>query len=176
MLQKLVAQLPTLESLLDVLLSNCRMEKVFLVDVLSKLYLATDSSPVDMATYELCSDMIDVILDVAAIYGTAAPSTARAASPGASPGSHGSAAIIKLSSGMVLYLREVNKFLALVALIRGDKFEKQGLIDYNFDILKRALTQLFDVARVHNLQQAQKDGPGQGQGQVKQGQSVGSRR
>jgi Ras-related GTP-binding protein C/D len=181
-LQKLVAQLPTLESLLDVLLSNCRMEKVFLVDVLSKLYLATDSSPVDMATYELCSDMIDVILDVAAIYGTPAAAQSSSSSSNRlqqppqqqqssqSSSSGGSAAIIKLSSGMVLYLREVNKFLALVALIRGDKFEKQGLIDYNFDTLKRALTQLFEVARVHNLQQQQQQ-QSQTEG-ARQGQSV----
>lgn len=45
------------------------MEKVFLVDVVSKIYVATDSSPVDMQTYELCSDMIDVVVDVSCIYG-----------------------------------------------------------------------------------------------------------
>ncbi len=127
------------------------VEKVFLVDVLSKLYLATDSSPVDMATYELCSDMIDVILDVASIYGAPSPTTSSSTSARS-----GSAAIIKLSSGMVLYLREVNRSLALVALIRGDKFERQGLIDYNFDTLKKALRELFEVARMQQLQQGKR--------------------
>ena len=37
--------------------------------MVSKIYIATDSSPVDIQTYELCSDMIDVVLDVASIYG-----------------------------------------------------------------------------------------------------------
>lgn len=37
--------------------------------MLSKIYIATDSSPVDMTTYELCSDMIDVVVDVSCIYG-----------------------------------------------------------------------------------------------------------
>lgn len=46
------------------------MEKAFLIDVVSKIYVATDSSPVDMQTYELCSDMIDVVVDVSCIYGT----------------------------------------------------------------------------------------------------------
>jgi len=124
--------------------------------VLSKLYLATDSSPVDLATYELCSDMIDVILDVSSIYGAPSPNPSPSANP--NPVAGGSAAIIKLSSGMVLYLREVNKFLALVALIRGDKFEKQGLIDYNFDTLKKALAQLFDLARIQQQQQQQQHG------------------
>lgn len=35
----------------------------------SKIYIATDSNPVDMQSYELCSDMIDVVIDVSCIYG-----------------------------------------------------------------------------------------------------------
>eukprot|EP01112_Ceratiomyxa_fruticulosa_P003308 TRINITY_DN1367_c0_g1_i4.p3 TRINITY_DN1367_c0_g1~~TRINITY_DN1367_c0_g1_i4.p3 ORF type:complete len:332 (+),score=79.12 TRINITY_DN1367_c0_g1_i4:30-1025(+) len=68
-IQKLIPQLPTLENLLDIMISNSRIEKAFLVDVVSKIYVATDSSPVDMQTYELCSDMIDVVIDVSCIYG-----------------------------------------------------------------------------------------------------------
>lgn len=47
------------------------MEKVFLIDVVSKIYIATDSSPVDIKNYELCSDMIDVVIDISSIYGYA---------------------------------------------------------------------------------------------------------
>lgn len=32
----------------------------------------------------------------------------------------------------VLYLREVNRFLALVCLVKEENFKKHGLIDYNF--------------------------------------------
>lgn len=45
------------------------IEKAFLFDVVSKIYIATDSSPVDMQSYELCCDMIDVVIDVSCIYG-----------------------------------------------------------------------------------------------------------
>jgi len=45
------------------------MDKAFLIDVASKIYVATDSSPVDMQTLELCSDMIDVVIDISCIYG-----------------------------------------------------------------------------------------------------------
>ncbi len=69
--QKLIPQLPTLENLLNVLVSTCAMEKAFLFDVASKLYISTDSSPVDMQSVELCSDMIDCVLDVSGIYGLA---------------------------------------------------------------------------------------------------------
>ena len=36
---------------------------------MSKIYIATDSRPVDMQSYELCCDMIDVVIDVSWIYG-----------------------------------------------------------------------------------------------------------
>lgn len=51
-------QLPTLENLLNIFISNFGIEKLFLFDVVSKIYIATDSTPVDMQTYELCCDMM----------------------------------------------------------------------------------------------------------------------
>lgn len=68
-IQKLIPQLGTLENLLNVLCSNSGIEKAFLFDVLSKIYIATDSSPVDVQSYEICSDYIDVIVDISEIYG-----------------------------------------------------------------------------------------------------------
>lgn len=50
-------------------LQNSGIEKAFLFDVVSKIYIATDSSPVDMQSYELCCDMIDVVIDISCIYG-----------------------------------------------------------------------------------------------------------
>lgn len=44
--QKLIRQLPTLENLLNILNSSSGIEKSFLFDVVSKIYIATDSSPV----------------------------------------------------------------------------------------------------------------------------------
>jgi Ras-related GTP-binding protein C/D len=67
--QTLLPSVGFLEKLLDGLVASCQMEKAFLFDVVSKIYVATDSNPVDMQTYELCSDMIDVVIDVSCIYG-----------------------------------------------------------------------------------------------------------
>lgn len=50
-------------------LQNSGIEKAFLFDVVSKIYIATDCSPVDMQSYELCCDMIDVVIDLSSIYG-----------------------------------------------------------------------------------------------------------
>ena len=42
-----------------------------------------------------------------------------------------SSSLIKLNNGTILYLREVNKFLALVCILREDNFDKQGTINYD---------------------------------------------
>lgn len=147
--QKLIRQLPTLENLLDILNSNSGIEKSFLFDVVSKIYIATDGSPVDMQSYELCSDMIDVVIDVSCIYGLEDHSSA-AASSGA-PGSSGSAydnksaSVMKLNNGLVLYLREVNRYLALVCILRKESYDKHGLIDYNFHCFRQAIQEVFDA-------------------------------
>lgn len=50
-------------------MQNSGIDKAYLFDTLTKIYIATDSSPVDMQSYEICSDMIDVCIDVECIYG-----------------------------------------------------------------------------------------------------------
>ena len=77
-IQKLIPELPTLEALLNSLCSNCRFEKAYLFDLVSKIYIATDTSPTDLGSYEICSDYIDVILDVTEIYGQRPPEAEKA--------------------------------------------------------------------------------------------------
>uniref|UniRef100_A0A3P9IUL6 Ras-related GTP-binding protein n=1 Tax=Oryzias latipes TaxID=8090 RepID=A0A3P9IUL6_ORYLA len=116
--QKLIPQLPTLENLLNIFISNSGIEKAFLFDVTSKIYIATDSSPVDMQSYELCCDMIDVVIDVSCIYGLMEDGSGSAYDKE-------SMAIIKLNNTTVLYLKEVTKFLALVCILREESFERK---------------------------------------------------
>ncbi|KAL7566684.1 hypothetical protein ACA910_017746 [Epithemia clementina (nom. ined.)] len=169
--QRLIPQLPVLENLLNVLTATCSMEKAYLFDVVSKLYISTDSGPVDTQSVELCSDMIDVVLDVSGIYGLSsgndkassdttgeATTTAKLISQSAvdeleeefiGAGSNSessssaydreSASVIRLSNGIVLYLKEVDTMLALVCITRAENFSRRSLIDYNIACLKRAL-------------------------------------
>jgi|TARA_B110000091_G_C13430673_1_gene315926 Ras-related GTP-binding protein C/D len=44
---------------------------------------------------------------------------------------------------MVLYLREVSDYLALVCLLRESNFSKPGLLDYNIDCFRDALREIF---------------------------------
>jgi len=136
--QKLIPQLPTLENLLNIFISNSQIEKAFLFDVISKIYVATDSSPVDMQSYELCCDMIDVVIDVSCIYGLGdqVDSTAFDIK---------SCSIIRLNNNTILFLKEVNKVLALVCILREENFEYEGLIDYNFGCFRKAIEKVFEV-------------------------------
>ncbi|EPS39028.1 hypothetical protein H072_7198 [Dactylellina haptotyla CBS 200.50] len=154
-IQKLLPELGTLENLLNGLVSNCRIEKAFLFDVLSKIYVATDSSPVDVQSYEICSDYIDVVLDMTEIYGYDRGDTE--VNPiEESKSSIGStedwslpdqSSVMKLQNGMVLFLREINKFLALICIMRKESFEKRGLIDYNVQVFQQALEKVFELHR-----------------------------
>jgi Ras-related GTP-binding protein C/D len=135
--QKLIPQkLPTVVNLMDNLVAHCSLEKAFLFDVVSKIYIATDSNPVDMQSYELCSDMIDVVIDVSCIYGVRDDGDGLAYD-------NKSSSIMQLNNGMVLYLKEVSNYLALVCLLRSNNFENQGLMDYNVGCFKESIAEVF---------------------------------
>mmetsp|Transcript_29965 Transcript_29965/g.77340 ORF Transcript_29965/g.77340 Transcript_29965/m.77340 type:complete len:327 (-) Transcript_29965:216-1196(-) len=132
--QQLIPQYHTLENLLDSLMANCRIEKAFLFDLLSKIYVATDSTPVDVQAYELCSDMIDVMMDVSGIYGAKADDAQYI--------DRNSSSVIKLDNNMILYLKEVNSLLVLVCLMKEENYERHGLIDYNVNCFRDSLKEV----------------------------------
>lgn len=144
-IQKLIPHMDTLENLLDILVSNCGMEKAFLLDVISKIYVATDSAPVDMQTYELCSDMIDVVIDLSGIYGAGDAGHDVVAYD---ENSHSVMKLKKPNGNVVLYMREINKYLALVCVMREESYSRSGVINYNFRHFRKAMAEvLSDRAR-----------------------------
>lgn len=48
----------------------------------------------------------------------------------------------------MLYLREVNKFLALVCILREYSFSRQGVIDFNFLCFRDAIHRVFEIGSV----------------------------
>jgi len=188
---KLIPQLPAMENLLNVFIASCEIEKAFLFDVVSKLYIATDHNPVDISSYELCSEVLDVVVDVSCIYGMDSGEAlsptgaslertqeaeiheltdaemltkqtsedARSRADGQDPNDNdsnlegqkredmafdrGSASLIRLSNNVILYLKQVASYLALVCIVRSQSYEKKGIIDYNVEQLRKALEALF---------------------------------
>ncbi|KDE07781.1 hypothetical protein MVLG_02049 [Microbotryum lychnidis-dioicae p1A1 Lamole] len=74
-IQKLLPQQAFLERLLDQLVQQCSMDKALIFDISSKLYLATDTTPLDSDTYVLCSDYVDLVGDFTLLYEPSDPQT-----------------------------------------------------------------------------------------------------
>ncbi|KAH8858470.1 Ras-related GTP-binding protein D [Schistosoma japonicum] len=140
--QKLIPYLEAFEHLLNIFITNSMVDKAFLFDVTSKIYLATDSNAVDMQTYELCCDMIDVVVDVAAIY----TPQSNFVDP---PVSEQTGATIILNNDRALYLRGINQYMALACLMYEESLEKMGLIEFNFCVIKKALQQMLELNQQH---------------------------
>eukprot|EP01017_Pseudomicrothorax_dubius_P003841 TRINITY_DN1064_c0_g1_i7.p1 TRINITY_DN1064_c0_g1~~TRINITY_DN1064_c0_g1_i7.p1 ORF type:complete len:301 (+),score=95.51 TRINITY_DN1064_c0_g1_i7:34-936(+) len=124
-IQRVVPNIQYVDSLLDSLNSKCRFEKIFLFDIYYKLFVGTDTSPVDSQNYAICSDMIDVYLDVSSIYGDQG---------GEQAGDNMAESLIKLSDA-ILYLKQVERHLVLVAKIKENNYDRPFLIDYNICLL-----------------------------------------
>lgn len=141
--QKLFPFVEHLIAMLDSLHSSCGVEKAFIFDIISKIFIATDSNPVDIAHYEICSELIDVLIDMSCIYGKDNLKF-----------DEDSSTTIKLKKGennegeetgnTYLYLKEVDEYLALVCLIGEEEFQKKHLINYNINLLKESLQEIFE--------------------------------
>ncbi|KAG5716905.1 Ras-related GTP-binding protein D [Termitomyces sp. T112] len=70
-LHKLIDSLPYLEDLLNVFCANSQSPKAFLFDTSSRLYIATDASPVDSATFNLCCDYLQMLNSFGSLYKSA---------------------------------------------------------------------------------------------------------
>ncbi|GAA5837228.1 hypothetical protein JCM11251_004940 [Rhodosporidiobolus azoricus] len=67
-IQKLIPEQAMLERLLDLLCQQCSMDKAFLFETSSKIYIATDSAPLDGQTYVICADYLDLVGDFTQLY------------------------------------------------------------------------------------------------------------
>lgn len=148
--QRLIPELPSLEHMLDNLVQHSSIDKVFLFDVNSKIYVATDSLPVDIQTYEVCAEFIDITIDLDDLYIENDQSNNKNGVRGAGE-SKELRSVSHLSSGSTLYLKEMIRGLALVALIRNEGFNDTAadseksltIIEYNVDLFKQALIKMW---------------------------------
>lgn len=86
----------------------------YLFDTISKLYLATDASPTFLKDYEVCSDYVDVIIDIKQIYGwqTRGRDGVLVTDSSNESGAVGESLITYDKSGNTyIYAREVNEYV-----------------------------------------------------------------
>ncbi|KAH6603943.1 gtp-binding gtr2 [Trichoderma cornu-damae] len=156
-IQKLIPRLGTLESMLTNLCRTCRFEKAYLFDVLSKIYIATDTATADMASYEICSDYIDVIIDITEIYGTWQRSDDGRKRLEGEPWnakledqvgcSTAESCLVLHDSHKPIMLREVDRYLALVAIMTDDSYDRMPLVNMNVEAVVEGLTEFFDITK-----------------------------
>ncbi|KAG7131450.1 GTP-binding protein gtr2 like [Verticillium longisporum] len=165
-IQKLIPQLGTLEAMLTNLCRTCRFEKAYLFDVLSKIYIATDSAAADMAAYEICSDYIDVIIDITDVYGSWNRSDAQRQRIEGEPWNAkvedqvacnwAESCMVLHDAGRPIMLREVDRYLALVAIMKEDSYDRMPLVNMNVEAVVQGLTEFFDITKPRGEGQARR--------------------
>lgn len=176
-LHKLLPTFPPTETLLTKLCSTCRIQKCYLFDTVSKIYVATDASPTFLKDYEACSDYIDLVVDIKQLYSWQDES-ATSSSSNTSESMGESTVTYDPSGDTYIYAREICKCvfslphpsrlffmankafwfllrhesrnLSLVCLMgnEGNSPEQKHLVDHNVNVVHEALVKIFRVSSV----------------------------
>lgn len=182
-IQKITPQVGTFETLLDSFATASNIDRAFLADISTKIYIASNQGHMDMPNFELCSDMIVIVSDILGVYapqqqqqqqqdmpgygdyagyeddddayltGLAGPSAAAVSPRPGDDGEFGSSSetkgdtesFITLSEGMVLYYHTIDKYLAVVCLMREESLKKKSIIDYNFECFRSGLKEVLAI-------------------------------
>ena len=161
-MQGLVPQLPTFEALLNTVSASCRFEKAYLFDVYSKVYIASDTTPVDMKAYELCADLIDIIVDMSEVYGWDRGKDQQETDPSKAVASQSAESFVSNIKGYHLYLKEINRSalqwrramegviltgcrnLSFIGISKNSDFETgKVLVDQNMQAFQDTLLKVF---------------------------------
>ena len=138
---EMMPQNKSLTALIENLTNNCGFEKAFLFDVFNKIYLAMDDCPNESQNYELCSDIIDVVLDMSGIYGDPTDEFFF---------DDKSTCSIKIfnhdtNSNNILFLKFIHKNLALIAIINEANYERNNLLDYNINVFREGVKSILKL-------------------------------
>ena len=119
-----------IEQIMDMIVTSCRLEKAVLFDLVSKISFGSDSRQMDKIA--LMQDMLEVVIDMTSIYGMVEATTRSSCS-------------INLSNGEVLYMRLIEKNLALVCVVKSENFDKTFLLNHNIAEFTTALMKIVSV-------------------------------
>lgn len=160
--QKLIPELSFLENMLDNLIQHSKIEKAFLFDVNSKIYVSTDSNPVDIQMYEVCSEFIDVTIDLFDLYKAPVLRNSQKSSDKDNVINPRNELqnVSQLANGVIIYLRQMIRGLALVAIIRSNGTDMESCLtvaDYNIDIFKKGLEDIWANARASQAKNSIED-------------------
>ncbi|CAF0894411.1 unnamed protein product [Adineta ricciae] len=131
--QNQMRQLRALENMLDLVTASTQLDKIFVCDISNKIFLASDTKPVESQISELCCDVVDVYKDISSIYGQNSSSVLDSMSN----------CTIELSIGLVLYLKDINSTTALICILKRESRINEALMEVNLNVLKQNIQELF---------------------------------
>ncbi|CAF2624931.1 unnamed protein product [Rotaria sp. Silwood2] len=131
--QNQMKQLRALENMLNLVTESTQLDKIFVCDIYNKIFLASDTKPVETQLSELCCDVVDVYTDISSIYGTSNSSVLDSMS----------FCTIELSIGLILYLKDINPTTALICILKKESKINEALMEVNLNILKKNIQELF---------------------------------
>lgn len=155
--QKLIPEISYLENMLDNLIQHSKIEKAFLFDINSKIYVSTDSNPVDIQVYEVCAEFVDVTIDLFNLYKTQeieSTSIEGNATTNSKNRQRELKSVSELGNGVIIYLKQMIRGLALVALIRPNGADIDNcltIVDYNVETFKKGLIELWSNSEKNRI-------------------------
>uniref|UniRef100_A0A0A9X530 Ras-related GTP-binding protein D n=1 Tax=Lygus hesperus TaxID=30085 RepID=A0A0A9X530_LYGHE len=147
-IQHIFPKLLDLGRVLDNLVATCSIEKALVLDLLTKMYFVTDSSPVDIQIYELFCNMVEAVVDISDIYEAKERKKKQPTHIGANhefANDDDTKCSIFLNNNYTLILRQITSSLMLVALIHKRSFQKVSLLEYNCKCFKEKVLQAIQV-------------------------------
>ncbi|MES1913618.1 MAG: hypothetical protein MHM6MM_005797 [Cercozoa sp. M6MM] len=133
-------------NLVDSLIANSAVDKAFLFDTRSKLFVATDSNPIDANVFALCTEFLDVFVDLGTLYGLPAEDSQERTVDKVY--TKNSQARIELNERYSLTLRYLGRHLTLVCLVPRESLQQPGTFEHNVRVFAHSLLQLLDTIAV----------------------------
>ncbi|KAN0063454.1 GTP-binding protein gtr2 [Thecaphora frezii] len=152
----------TVETLCDSICASCKLDKAFLLDVRTRTFVGSDSTPFDAASFDVVLEYAGFLSKFAGLYANATPSSAecggaparsggglaRSSTRAGGSGTRLASSVARLGPETTLAFWQLDQHLALMAILKTEVHARQsGLMDYNVCFFQRAIVRLLAVVR-----------------------------
>lgn len=150
-IQKRIPEQAQLEKWLNLMISNANVAKAYLMDVRTKLFIATDSSPAEntqLSIYEICSGMIEMVDGIANVYEGARLTEIGDSEDDMVPTfDENHESWVTMKEEIVLCLYGITSNLALVCVVREDALKQRGIMMYNLNLFRNTIRKTLESRR-----------------------------
>ncbi|KAJ2705562.1 GTP-binding protein gtr2 [Coemansia sp. IMI 203386] len=134
--QRLVPRYQNLENLLNSFCTKSGLDKVFLFDVGTKIYLSMDSSPTEPQLYTFSCQTIDAMVDLTILCLSDIPNATD------DEDMLMQRTLVGLDSNTTIFIYQINSYLALLCVGSAQLFRQMSLLEFNSTKIARAIRQM----------------------------------